>query len=47
LGNRTVAHADEFVVAVRQLTIGRPVSIEAVRERHHVAVIVVANADDR
>ena len=32
VGNRTVADADEFVVAVRQLKIGQDAPIEVVRE---------------
>ncbi len=32
VGNRTVADAGEFVVAVRQLTIGQPAPIEVVRD---------------
>ena len=36
VGNRTVADADEFVVAVRQLTIGQEAPIEVVRDGRHV-----------
>jgi S1-C subfamily serine protease len=45
VGNRTVADADEFVVAVRQLTIGQSAPIEVVRDGHHLTLIVVPAAD--
>jgi S1-C subfamily serine protease len=45
VGNRTVADADEFVVAVRQLTIGQPSPIEVVRDGRHVVLTVTPNAD--
>jgi S1-C subfamily serine protease len=45
VGNRTVADADEFVVAVRQLAIGQPAPIEVVRDGHRVILTVVPNAD--
>ena len=38
VGNRGVADADEFVVAVRQLTIGQPAPIEVVRDGRHVTL---------
>jgi S1-C subfamily serine protease len=45
VGNRPVADADEFVVAVRQLTIGQPAPIEVVRDGHHVTLTVVPGSD--
>jgi S1-C subfamily serine protease len=45
VGNRTIADADEFVVAVRQLTIGQPAPIEVVRDGHHVTLTVVPDSD--
>ena len=45
VGNRKVADADEFVVAVRQLQIGQPAPIEVVREGRHVILTVVPAAD--
>lgn len=45
VGNRKVADADEFVVAVRQLQIGQPAPIEVVREGRHVTLTVVPAAD--
>jgi serine protease Do len=45
VGNRTVADADEFVVAVRQLTIGQESPIEVVRDGRHVTLMVTPGAD--
>jgi S1-C subfamily serine protease len=45
IGNRTVADADEFVVAVRQLTIGQPAPIEVVRDGRHVTLTVVPGSN--
>ncbi len=45
VGNRTVADADEFVVAVRQLTIGQEAPIEVVRDGRHVTLMVTPGAD--
>jgi S1-C subfamily serine protease len=45
VGNRSVADADEFVVAVRQLTIGRPAPIEVVRDGRHVTLTVTPGSD--
>jgi S1-C subfamily serine protease len=45
VGDRTIADADEFVVAVRQLTIGQPVQIEIVRDGRHVTCTVVPGSD--
>jgi S1-C subfamily serine protease len=45
VGNRPIADADEFVVAVRQLTIGQPAPIEVVRDGHHVTLTVVPGSD--
>jgi S1-C subfamily serine protease len=45
VGNRTVADADEFVVAVRQLPIGQPAPIEVVRDGRHVTLTVTAAPD--
>jgi S1-C subfamily serine protease len=45
VGNRSVADADEFVVAVRQLTIGRPAPIEVVRDGRHVTLTVTPGPD--
>jgi S1-C subfamily serine protease len=45
VGNRTIADADEFVVAVRHLTIGQPAPIEVVRDGHHVTLTVVPDPD--
>ena len=45
VGNRKVADADEFVVAVRQLQIGQPAPIEVIRDGRHVTLTVVPNAD--
>ena len=45
VGNRTVADADEFVVAVRQLTIGQEAPIEVVRDGRHVTLMVTPGSD--
>ncbi len=45
VGPRTVADADEFVVAVRQLTIGQPSPIEVVRDGRHVTLTVTPAPD--
>ena len=45
VGNRTVADADEFVVAVRQLTIGQEAPIEVVRDGRHVTLMVTPGTD--
>ena len=45
VGNRGVADADEFVVAVRQLTIGQPAPIEVVRDGRHVTLTVTPGPD--
>jgi S1-C subfamily serine protease len=45
VGNRTVADADEFVVAVRQLQVGQPAPIEVVRDGRHVVLTVTPVAD--
>ncbi len=45
VGNRTVADGDEFVVAVRQLTIGQPAPIEVVRDGRHVTLTVTPTPD--
>jgi S1-C subfamily serine protease len=45
VGNRSVANADEFVVAVRQLTIGQPAPIEVVRDGRHVTLTVTPGPD--
>ncbi len=45
VGNRTVADADEFVVAVRQLTVGQPAPIEVVRDGRHVTLTVTPGPD--
>ena len=45
VGNRTVADADEFVVAVRQLTIGQEAPIEVVRDGRHVILMVTPGPD--
>ena len=46
IGDRTVADADEFVVAVRQLKIGQEAPIEVVREGRHVTLTVTPTADN-
>jgi S1-C subfamily serine protease len=45
VGNRKVADADEFVVAVRQLTIGQDSPIEVVRDGRHVTLTVKPDPD--
>jgi S1-C subfamily serine protease len=45
VGNRSVADADEFVVAVRQLTIGQPAPVEVVREGRNVTLTVTPTAE--
>ena len=47
VGNRKVADADEFVVAVRQLTIGQDAPIEVVRDGRHVTLTVKPDARQR
>ncbi|MBW0014863.1 trypsin-like peptidase domain-containing protein [Mycobacterium sp.] len=46
VGNRKVADADEFVVAVRQLTIGQDAPIEVVREGRNVTLTVKPDAEN-
>ena len=45
VGDRPVADADEFVVAVRQLTIGQEAPIEVVRDGRHVTLTVTPAGD--
>jgi S1-C subfamily serine protease len=45
VGDRSVADADEFVVAVRGLTIGQPAPIEVVRDGRHVTLTVTPTPD--
>jgi S1-C subfamily serine protease len=45
VGDRTVADADEFVVAVRQLKIGQDAPIEVVRDGRRVVLTVNPTAD--
>ncbi len=45
VGNRKVADADEFVVAVRQLTIGQDSPVEVVRDGRHVTLTVKPDPD--
>lgn len=45
VGNRKVADADEFVVAVRLLTIGQDAPIEVVRDGRHVTLTVKPDPD--
>lgn len=45
VGDRKVADADEFVVAVRQLTIGQDAPIEVVRDGRHVTLTVRPDPD--
>jgi S1-C subfamily serine protease len=45
VGSRGVADADEFVVAVRQLTVGQPAPIEVVRDGRHVTLTVTPGPD--
>jgi S1-C subfamily serine protease len=46
VGDRTVADADEFVVAVRQLKIGQDAPIEVVRDGRHVVLTVNPGPDN-
>jgi S1-C subfamily serine protease len=46
VGDRTVADADEFVVAVRQLKVGQDAPIEVVRDGRHVTLTVNPTADN-
>jgi S1-C subfamily serine protease len=45
VGDRAVADANEFVIAVRQLTIGQPAPVEIVRGGRHLTITVVPHAD--
>ena len=45
VGDRRVADADEFIVAVRQLAIGKPAPIEVVRDGRHVTLTVTPGPD--
>jgi S1-C subfamily serine protease len=45
IGDRTVANADEFVVAVRQLTIGKEAPVEVVRDGRNVTLNVTPTGD--
>jgi S1-C subfamily serine protease len=45
VGNRKVADADEFVVAVRQLTIGQDAPVEVVRDGRNVTLTVKPDPD--
>ncbi len=45
VGDRTVADANEFVVAVRQLTIGKDAPIEVVRDGRQVTLAVTPTPD--
>ncbi|TRW79312.1 trypsin-like serine protease [Mycolicibacterium sp. 018/SC-01/001] len=46
VGDRDVADADEFVVAVRQLKIGEPAPIEVMRDGRRVTLTVTPGADN-
>jgi S1-C subfamily serine protease len=46
IGDRTVADADEFVVAVRQLKIGQDAPVEVVRDGRHVTLTVNPGSDN-
>ncbi|MEW5808444.1 MAG: trypsin-like peptidase domain-containing protein [Actinomycetota bacterium] len=46
VGNRDVADADEFVVAVRQLKIGEPAPIEVMRDGRRVTLTVTPGPDN-
>ncbi|WP_137145509.1 S1C family serine protease [Mycolicibacterium sp. CR10] len=46
IGNRDVADADEFVVAVRQLKIGEPAPVEVVRDGRRVTLTVTPGPDN-
>jgi len=45
IGTRTIADADEFVVAVRHLTVGQPAPIEVLRDSHHLILTIVPDLD--
>jgi S1-C subfamily serine protease len=45
VGNRKIADGDEFVVAVRQLTIGQPAPIDVVRDGRPVTLTVTPTPD--
>ncbi|MBS4727360.1 trypsin-like peptidase domain-containing protein [Mycobacterium sp. SM1] len=45
VGDRRVADADEFVVAVRELTIGKPVPVEVIRDGRHLTLTVTPGPD--
>lgn len=45
IGDRTVADADEFVVAVRQLATGKESQVEVVRDGRHVTLTVTPTPD--
>jgi S1-C subfamily serine protease len=45
VGNRGVADADEFAVAVRLLTVGQPAPIEVVRDGRHITLTVTPGPD--
>jgi S1-C subfamily serine protease len=46
VGDRKVADADEFVVAIRQLAIGQPAPIEVVRQGRHMTLTVTPGPDN-
>jgi len=46
IGNRAVADADEFVVAVRQLQIGQDAPVEVIRDGRPVTLTVNPGSDD-
>jgi S1-C subfamily serine protease len=46
VGNRSVADADEFVVAVRQLKVGEPAPIEVMRDGRPVTLTVTPTPDN-
>lgn len=46
VGDREVADADEFIVAVRQLKIGEPAPVEVLRDGRPVTLTVTPNGDD-
>lgn len=46
IGDRTVADADEFVVAVRQLVIGQEAPLEVMRDGRKVTLKVTPGSDD-
>jgi S1-C subfamily serine protease len=45
VGNRSVADAYEYVVAVRLLKIGQPATVEAVRDGRPVTLTVTPDAN--